>query len=45
MGVAVQRSEVHILFPLFNHLVGYHLTLGKHAAVHDAVAGCADFIK
>ena len=45
VGVRVQRSEFHVLFPLLEHFVGHNLALGEAAACHNAVTGSTDFVE
>ena len=43
--LGVERGELHVLLPLFEHGVGDYLAAGEAAAGHNAVARCADFVE
>ena len=40
----VERSEIHIGLPLFEHVVGHQLALGEASAGHDAVSGRSNLV-
>ena len=43
--VRVERGEIHVLFPFFQHGIGHDLALREASARHDAVACGRDFVE